>query len=148
MFSYRHRMKTADVLKRFLNRLETEHCKVCYHLNDFVPGETIINNIQVNMMKSKRVLCFLSRSFLRSGPCNLEFSTAYNLDTHLRKKRLVVLMIEQIATDEPEIPPAIRSYLRPVHLHRTWPRELVGSTDVCDASQQNGSTCPTWQRGR
>ena len=96
-----------------LNRLELNHCRVCYHLRDFTPGAPIMENIEENIGASKRVLCFVSANFLHSGYCIEEFLMAYDRDITLKKRRLVVLMIEDVSgLDDQDIPHVLRAYLR------------------------------------
>ena len=60
--------------EEILNQLELNRCETCYHLRDFLPGAPIMDNIETSIVQSKRVLCILSRNFLRSGYCIAEFS--------------------------------------------------------------------------
>jgi len=45
-------------------QLEQRGYRVCYPPRDFVPGETIFNNIGNAVVRSKRTVCFLTSQFL------------------------------------------------------------------------------------
>ena len=94
-----------------LKFLEENHCKVCYHKKDFIPGESISNNIINAIVKSKRVLCLLTKNFTKSGYCLEEFSQSHHRDLQLRQTRLVVLVIDQDVLEKEEISVELRDYL-------------------------------------
>ena len=79
-----------DRAQRMLKRPKAVF-KVCYHERDFLPGEYIADNIQTAIEKSKRVVCLLTNSFIRSEFCMLEFRAAWDHCLRLKKRRLVVI---------------------------------------------------------
>ena len=79
-----------------LKYLEANNYKVCYHLRDFEVGETIDNNICKAIQKSKRTVCLVSNRFARSSFCMREFEVALHRNTMLRKKRLILVVLEAI----------------------------------------------------
>ena len=46
-------------------RLEERGYRVCYPPRDFIPGETIHDNIYNAIVRSKRTVCFITAQFLR-----------------------------------------------------------------------------------
>ena len=59
--------------------LETRGYQVCWHHEDFMPGKTILENIEDNIRDSRKVLFMLSEDFFKSSYCMRE------LDTSIRK---------------------------------------------------------------
>jgi TIR domain len=64
---------------------------VCYHEKDFMPGSTIMDNIQKAIESSKRIVCLVSPHFIHSGWCMLEFRGAWDHCVALKKRRLIVV---------------------------------------------------------
>lgn len=73
--------------------------RVCYHERDFLPGSLITDNIQKAIERSKRVVCLLTRNFMRSDFCMMEFRGAWNHSTRLKKRRLLVLKWPDVDVD-------------------------------------------------
>ncbi|ELT89352.1 hypothetical protein CAPTEDRAFT_80850, partial [Capitella teleta] len=66
----------------------------CVHNRDFLPGERFLDQMGECMNASRRVLCFLSPSFLDSNYCIWEFTHALEGDVQRGRKRLAVIMLE------------------------------------------------------
>ena len=77
-----------------LRFLEKNGCKVCYHKKDFIPGESISDNIINAITKSKRTICVLTRNFIHSGYCMEEFSLSHHRHLQHKKGRLIVLLVD------------------------------------------------------
>ena len=89
--------------------LEMRGYKVCFHRQDFVPGESIVANIENAIMKSKRTLVYISEAFNESGFCRWEFDAAFSLDLDSRRNRLVAVTDADLNIDA--LDPNIKSYL-------------------------------------
>ena len=89
--------------------LEMRGYKVCFHRKDFVPGESIVANIENAIMKSKRTLVYISEAFNESGFCCWEFDAAFTLDLDSRRNRLVAVTDADLNIDA--LDPNIKSYL-------------------------------------
>ena len=89
--------------------LEMRGYQVCFHHKDFVPGESIIANIENAIMKSKRTLVYISEAFNESGFCRWEFDAAFTLDLDSRRNRLVAVTDADLNIDA--LDPNIKSYL-------------------------------------
>ena len=76
--------------------LESNGYKVCYHQRDFEVGETIDNNICNAIKKSKRTVCLVSNSFVKSAYSVREFEVALQRNAELNKKRLILVILEEI----------------------------------------------------
>jgi len=50
--------------RRIINRLEASGYRVCHHVRDFKPGDPIMNNIEMAVMRSKRTVCLLTTNFI------------------------------------------------------------------------------------
>ncbi|KAG9355883.1 hypothetical protein JZ751_000727 [Albula glossodonta] len=50
--------------------------RLCLHHRDFRPGVAILENIETAIYNSRRTLCVVSRDFLRSEWCTMEFQLA------------------------------------------------------------------------
>ena len=50
--------------------------RLCLHHRDFRPGTAILDNIEAAIFSARRTLCVVTRDFLRSEWCALEFQMA------------------------------------------------------------------------
>ena len=100
-----------DLGMSILEILEEKGCKVCYHERDFIPGMSITENIVRAVKKSKRTLCLVTENFIQSGCCTEEFRQSHNKDIRLKKRRLVVLLVDPSVIEMDEISMELRDYL-------------------------------------
>jgi len=84
---------------RVVEFLRKNSCRVCFHEEHFSFGTSIVDNINLAVVKSKRVLCIVSEHFLESDFCQEEFREAYNLNAAKRRNRLILLMLRSIESD-------------------------------------------------
>ena len=93
--------------------LESEGYKVCYHQRDFMPGAPISENIINAIVKSKRVLCVMTRNFINSQYCMEEFRMAHHRDLQKEKKRLILLLVDSIGHFQSEdVAAELRDYMK------------------------------------
>ncbi|CAH2318812.1 toll-like receptor 21 [Pelobates cultripes] len=96
--------------------------RLCLHHRDFQLGRDIIDNIVDSIHNSRKTVCVVSRSYLRSEWCSLEMQLAsYKLFDEMRDV-LVLLLLEDIPDRE------LSTYhrMRKVMLKKTyisWPSE-------------------------
>ncbi|XP_035672569.1 toll-like receptor Tollo [Branchiostoma floridae] len=84
--------------------------RVCLHHRDFVPGILIADNILNAVEESRRTIVVISRHFLESEWCQLEFQAAHAQVLQDRANRLIMILLEDIPVDD--APPEIRHYLK------------------------------------
>ncbi|KAK4805271.1 hypothetical protein QYF61_002897 [Mycteria americana] len=110
------------VLGELVPELERASLRLCLHHRDFSPGRAIIDNIVDSIYNSRKTVCVLSRSYLRSEWCSLEIQLAsYRLFDELRDV-LVLVFLEAI----PDAELSAYHRMRRVLLKRTylrWPPE-------------------------
>ena len=73
--------------------------KLCIHQRNFLPGAPIVNNIVKAIETSRKTICVLTRSFLRSGWCEFELQLAQTPDNLFGKGgscRLILVFLEKI----------------------------------------------------
>ncbi|XP_078697995.1 uncharacterized protein LOC144925746 [Branchiostoma floridae x Branchiostoma belcheri] len=73
--------------------------KLCIHQRNFLPGAPIVNNIVKAIETSRKTICVLTRSFLRSGWCEFELQLAQTPDNLFGKGgscRLILVFLEEI----------------------------------------------------
>ena len=51
--------------RRIRSEIASNGYQVCYHEEDFVPGELIMDGMTRGVERSKRTLCLISNNFLR-----------------------------------------------------------------------------------
>ncbi|ELT91593.1 hypothetical protein CAPTEDRAFT_30552, partial [Capitella teleta] len=87
----------SDKVKGITGFLEEESgFNCCIHDRDFVSGRRIMDEIDRCLDASRRVLCFLSPTFIKSDYCMLEFKQTHEEDLKRGKKRLVAIMLEPV----------------------------------------------------
>ena len=86
--------------RELMAELENLGFRVCCHEGDFLAGTTISENVARVIHFSKRTLCIVSRAFMSSSICMHEFITARSFDFSYKKARLLVIMYEDVATED------------------------------------------------
>ncbi|XP_029433209.1 toll-like receptor 13 [Rhinatrema bivittatum] len=115
----------AWVLQELIPNLETNSFssfRLCLHHRDFELGRDIIDNIVDSIYQSRKTICIISRSYLRSEWCSLEIQLASYRLFHELKDVLVLIFLEKIPDRE------LSAYhrMRKVMLKKTyinWPLE-------------------------
>ncbi|KAM3910383.1 uncharacterized protein RB166_021014 [Leptodactylus fuscus] len=119
----------AWVYETMLPMLERCHSskglRLCLHHRDFQLGRDIVDNIVDSIHNSRKTLCVVSRSYLRSEWCSMEMQLAsYKLFDEMRDV-LVLVFLEDIPLRE------LSTYhrMRKVMLKKTyitWPKQPEG----------------------
>lgn len=99
------------VLNKLLPMLEKDNYKTCIHMRNWIIGEWIPKQISVSIDISRRTLIVLSRKFVKSLWGMLEFRMAHASMLHEGRARLIVVVLDDIVTEEC-LDPELRNYLR------------------------------------
>ncbi|XP_041665330.1 toll-like receptor 13 [Cheilinus undulatus] len=87
----------AWVYREMLPVLEGEQgWRLCLHHRDFQPGKPIIENITDAIYSSRKTICVISRSYLRSEWCSREIQMASFRLFDEKKDVLILLFLEEI----------------------------------------------------
>jgi hypothetical protein len=70
--------------------------KLCIHYRDFIPGAPITENILENVKKSRRMIMVLSRNFIQSEWCMLEFRAAHRRVLKGRTNYLIIVLFDDV----------------------------------------------------
>ncbi len=82
-------------------RLEYQYnYHLCVHDRDFLVGDTIFNNISQAVKRSRRMIMVLSRTFLKSQWCMLEFRAAHQRVLKDRTNYLIVILFEDVSNED------------------------------------------------
>ena len=97
-FNMRDRQWVMDTLQ---NKLENHNppYKLCIHCRDFIPGAPIAENILENVKKSRRMIMVLSRNFIQSEWCMLEFRAAHRRVLEGRRNYLIIVLFDDVNID-------------------------------------------------
>ena len=74
--------------------------RLCLHHRDFEVGAAISDNIIGSVKHSRHTILVLSRQFLQSEWCLMEFRTAFHQSLLERKKHLIIVLLEKIPEAE------------------------------------------------
>ncbi|XP_069114461.1 toll-like receptor Tollo [Argopecten irradians] len=74
--------------------------KLCLHQRDFAVGTAIAENIVNSVEASRHTILVISRKFLESEWCLMEFRTAFHQSLLEKKKHLILVTVEQLAPEE------------------------------------------------
>lgn len=74
--------------------------KLCLHQRDFAVGAPIAENIVKSVEASRHTILVISRKFLESEWCLMEFRTAFHQSLLERKKHLIIITLEHIPPNE------------------------------------------------
>ncbi|XP_071091129.1 protein toll-like [Haliotis cracherodii] len=96
---------TEWVVKTLLPRLESgspdgNNFRLCLHQRDFAVGAAIADNICQSVEASRHTILVLSRKFLESEWCLMEFRTAFHQSLIEKKKHLILVLLEDIPVSE------------------------------------------------
>ena len=87
--SYNHSSK--ELVSQLVERLKSEKLNIWYDENEINVGDELSKKMQEGILKSNHVLFFISKNYIASRNCKLEFGYAHN-----RKKNCIYLMLEKI----------------------------------------------------
>ncbi|XP_033755270.1 toll-like receptor Tollo [Pecten maximus] len=74
--------------------------RLCLHQRDFAVGTAIAENIVNSVEASRHTILVISRKFLESEWCLMEFRTAFHQSLLEKKKHLILVTVEQLAPEE------------------------------------------------
>ncbi|GIY20520.1 protein toll [Caerostris extrusa] len=92
--------------------------RLCLHYKHFLPGEFIERNIMRAVECSKRTVLVLSRNFLESEWCLLEFNAAHAQALKDQVPHIIVIKLPDLPKDD-ELPKEIQLYLNST-TYLTW----------------------------
>ncbi|CAB4004821.1 toll-like [Paramuricea clavata] len=89
------------VMETLQNKLENHHpsYKLCIHYRDFIPGAPIAETILESVKKSRRMIMVLSRNFIQSEWCMLEFRAAHRRVLKGRTNYLIIVLFDDVNVD-------------------------------------------------
>ncbi|KAK6185376.1 hypothetical protein SNE40_007626 [Patella caerulea] len=97
---------TEWVLRTLAPRLEVEESgfnfKLCLHHRDFEVGSYISDNIISSVENSRHTVLVVSRHFLQSEWCVLEFRTALRQSLLEKRKHMVIILLEDVSLTDVE----------------------------------------------
>ncbi|GIX83739.1 protein toll [Caerostris extrusa] len=116
-FSYKDQDLVIPVLIEVIEEKDP-NIRLCLHYKHFLPGEFIQRNIMRAVECSKRTVLVLSRNFLESEWCLLEFNAAHVQALKDHVPRIIVIKLADLPKDD-ELPKEIQLYLNST-TYLTW----------------------------
>ncbi|CAG2186957.1 unnamed protein product [Mytilus edulis] len=120
--------KTCDdrdesfVLKQLYSKLEVEMgFKLCLHFRDFIPGDTIANNIIRAVQGSRRTIMLLTPRYVQSEFTKFEYQMAQT-EMLKRRHRIIPLVLDDISSVKGELDPNLEQIIHSV-TYLEWPGE-------------------------
>ncbi|XP_041360206.1 platelet endothelial aggregation receptor 1-like [Gigantopelta aegis] len=95
--------------------------KLCLHFRDFVPGETIANNIIKAMENSRRTILVLTPSYVQSEFCRFEYQRAQH-EMLKRKQRIIPIVLQDISSDRMFMDETLKNILDTI-TYIAWPSD-------------------------
>ena len=90
---------------------ETYHLKVCIHLRDFILGEDILDNAELALRRSRKVVAVVSPNFAQCGWCDDELQMTRTLEREEGTHKLITILLKDFDSIAANIPPAVRLVL-------------------------------------
>ena len=84
--------------------------KLCIHDRDFLAGAPIFQNIFDSVKSSRRMIMVLSKNFIQSEWCMLEFRAAHQRVLQGRRNYLIVVLLDEV--DTKNLDDELKLYLR------------------------------------
>ncbi|GIY04247.1 protein toll [Caerostris darwini] len=116
-FSYKDQDLVIQELIEVIEEKDPD-VSLCLHYKHFLPGEFIQRNIMWAVECSKRTVLVLSRNFLESEWCLLEFNAAHAQALKDQVPRIIVIKLPDLPKDD-ELPKEIQLYLKNT-TYLTW----------------------------
>ncbi|XP_036445071.1 toll-like receptor 5 [Colossoma macropomum] len=118
---------TGWVEKALLKKLDTQfseknNFRCCFEARDFLPGEDHLSNMRNAVWNSKKVLCIVSREFLKDGWCLEAFMLAQSKMLEEVKDVLLVLLVDKIPQYRLMKYEPIRTYIQ-TRRYLRWPED-------------------------
>lgn len=86
--------------KRLENPESGQRFTLCLHHRDFMVGAAISDNIVQSVESSRHTIIVVSKNFLSSEWCRLEFRVALHQSLLEKKRHLIIILLEDIPTSE------------------------------------------------
>ncbi|XP_041378656.1 LOW QUALITY PROTEIN: protein toll-like [Gigantopelta aegis] len=97
-------LDTEWVVQTLLPWLESPssgpHFRLCLHQRDFAVGAAIADNIIESIESSRHTVMVLSRNFLESEWCMMEFRTAFHQSLLQKSNHLIPVMLDSVPVEE------------------------------------------------
>ncbi|XP_049323824.1 toll-like receptor 5 [Astyanax mexicanus] len=115
------------VEKALLKKLDSEFSehnqfRCCFEARDFLPGEDHLSNMRNAVWNSKKVLCVVSREFLKNGWCLEAFTLAQSKMLEEVQDILLMLLVDQIPQYRLMKYEPIRTYVQ-TKRYLCWPED-------------------------
>ncbi|XP_072549731.1 toll-like receptor 5 [Salminus brasiliensis] len=115
------------VEKALLKNLDTQfseqnHFRCCFEARDFLPGEDHLSNMRNAVWNSKKILCVVSREFLKDGWCLEAFTLAQSKMLEEFQDILLVLIVDKIPQYKLMKYEPIRTYIQ-TRRYLCWPED-------------------------
>ncbi|XP_008072476.1 toll-like receptor 5 [Carlito syrichta] len=116
------------VQNALLKHLDTQYStqnqlNLCFEERDFVPGENHIANIQDAICSSRKIVCLVSRHFLRDGWCLEAFSYAHGRCLSDLNSALIMVVVGSLSQYQLMKHQPIRGFIHKKQYLR-WPEDL------------------------
>ncbi|XP_028414772.1 protein toll-like [Dendronephthya gigantea] len=98
-FNERDKVWVEETLQEKLEKDHNPPYKLCVHYRDFIPGAPIAETILDCVKKSRRMIMVLSRNFIQSEWCMLEFRAAHLRVLKGRANYLIVVLFDDVDVD-------------------------------------------------
>ena len=109
-----------DVLKETMENHVPPY-RLCLHDRDFVVGAMILENIVFSLQRSRRVILVLTRHFIQSQWCLMEFRKAHQRALQRKGDYLIIVLLEEVNMDE--VDEELKVFLRTntyLSVHNQW----------------------------
>nr|KAG5714017.1 hypothetical protein BaRGS_020345 [Batillaria attramentaria] len=119
--------KSSDVDERFVvtqlfPKLEQElNFRLCLHFRDFIPGDTIANNIIRGVENSRRTILVLTPDFVKSEFCRFEYQRA-QVEMLKRKQRIIPIVLRDVSREKRHMDESLRAILETI-TYLDWPAD-------------------------
>ncbi|XP_004691391.1 PREDICTED: toll-like receptor 5 [Condylura cristata] len=114
-----------NALLKYLDTQYGNHNRfdLCFEERDFVPGENHLINIHDAVWHSRKVVCIVSRHFLRDGWCLEAFTHAQSRCVADLSNALIVVVVGSLSHYQLMKHPAMRGFVQKQQYLR-WPEDL------------------------
>ncbi len=89
--SYKHEKENLELIHKIVSKLKTVHYNVWFDIEHLKTGNNLSLEIEKGILAADGVTCFLTKEYIKSKNCNLEFFYSANKD-----KKCIYVLLENI----------------------------------------------------
>jgi hypothetical protein len=94
--SYKHEKRSSELIKKIVSKLKSVHYDIWFDNDHLKTGDSLTLEIEKGILDANGVICFLTKEYVKSVNCRLEFFYSAN-----NEKKCIYVLLEAIDRETP-----------------------------------------------